>query len=90
MLMPQIMLGVHGNGLTHLLWMPATPQSAVIEMYIKGGFARDCEYTWTVIKFEYGIHLPYLDLHMWSLALTAQTNGQHTLSVCAISASITI
>lgn len=26
-----IMLGVHGNGLTHLLWMPATPRSAVIE-----------------------------------------------------------
>ncbi len=38
-----IMLGVHGNGLTHLLWMPATPQSAVIEMFIRDGFARDCE-----------------------------------------------
>ncbi|OCF33685.1 hypothetical protein I316_04759 [Kwoniella heveanensis BCC8398] len=40
-----IMLGVHGNGLTHLLWMPATPRSAVIEMFFKGGFARD--YQWT-------------------------------------------
>lgn len=40
-----IMLGVHGNGLTHLLWMPATPQSAVIEMFIRDGFARD--YQWT-------------------------------------------
>ncbi|ODN99466.1 hypothetical protein L198_03310 [Cryptococcus wingfieldii CBS 7118] len=40
-----IMLGVHGNGLTHLLWMPATPRSAVIEMFIQGGFARD--YQWT-------------------------------------------
>jgi hypothetical protein len=39
----QIMLGVHGNGLTHLLWMPPTPQSAVIEMFFVGGFARDCE-----------------------------------------------
>jgi hypothetical protein len=37
------MLGVHGNGLTHLLWMPATPRSAVIEMFIRGGFARDCK-----------------------------------------------
>ena len=37
------MLGVHGNGLTHLIWMPATPRSAVIEMYIRGGFARDCK-----------------------------------------------
>ncbi|KAK8850528.1 hypothetical protein IAR55_004446 [Kwoniella newhampshirensis] len=40
-----IMLGVHGNGLTHLLWMPATSRSAVIEMFYKGGFARD--YQWT-------------------------------------------
>ncbi|KAJ9123004.1 hypothetical protein QFC24_004043 [Naganishia onofrii] len=40
-----IMLGVHGNGLTHLLWMPPTPQSAVIEMFVVGGFARD--YQWT-------------------------------------------
>ncbi|KAJ9116172.1 hypothetical protein QFC20_000852 [Naganishia adeliensis] len=40
-----IMLGVHGNGLTHLLWMPPTPQSAVIEMFFVGGFARD--YQWT-------------------------------------------
>jgi hypothetical protein len=37
------MVGVHGNGLTHLLWMPSTPRSAVIEMYIKGGFAMDCK-----------------------------------------------
>jgi hypothetical protein len=36
------MLGVHGNGLTHLIWMPPTPRSAVIEMFFKGGFARDC------------------------------------------------
>ncbi|KAK4688610.1 hypothetical protein P7C73_g1504, partial [Tremellales sp. Uapishka_1] len=40
-----IMLGVHGNGLSHLLWMPATPRSAVIEMFFVGGFARD--YQWT-------------------------------------------
>jgi hypothetical protein len=45
MLTPQVMLGVHGNGLSHLLWMPATPQSTVIEMFFKGGFARD--YQWT-------------------------------------------
>lgn len=38
-----IMLGVHGNGLTHLLWMPATPRSAVIEMFVVDGFARDCK-----------------------------------------------
>ena len=38
------MLGVHGNGLTHLIWMPPTPRSAVIEMFFKGGFARDCKF----------------------------------------------
>ncbi|KAL7422875.1 hypothetical protein Q5752_002172 [Cryptotrichosporon argae] len=40
-----VLVGVHGNGLTHLLWMPATPRSAVIEMFFQGGFARD--YQWT-------------------------------------------
>jgi capsular polysaccharide biosynthesis protein len=41
----QIMLGVHGNGLTHLVLMPPTRVSAVIEIFIPGGFAHD--YQWT-------------------------------------------
>ncbi|KAK0472482.1 hypothetical protein IW261DRAFT_1424309 [Armillaria novae-zelandiae] len=40
-----IMLGVHGNGLTHLLFMPPTKVSAVIEIFYPGGFAHD--YQWT-------------------------------------------
>ncbi|KAG8878864.1 hypothetical protein FRB97_002151 [Tulasnella sp. 331] len=40
-----IMLGVHGNGLTHLVWMPSTPLSTVIEIFYPGGFARDYEWT---------------------------------------------
>ncbi|KAG8862400.1 hypothetical protein FRB96_001470 [Tulasnella sp. 330] len=40
-----IMLGVHGNGLTHLVWMPSTPLSTVIEMFYPGGFAMDYEWT---------------------------------------------
>ena len=40
-----IMLGVHGNGLSHLLWMPPTKTSAVIEIFYPGGFAHD--YHWT-------------------------------------------
>ncbi|KAL0952933.1 hypothetical protein HGRIS_007146 [Hohenbuehelia grisea] len=40
-----IMLGVHGNGLTHLVLMPPTRVSAVIEMFYPGGFAHD--YQWT-------------------------------------------
>jgi len=33
----QIILGVHGNGLTHQLFMPVSKRSAVIEMVIPGG-----------------------------------------------------
>ncbi|KAG8694070.1 hypothetical protein FRC11_002444, partial [Ceratobasidium sp. 423] len=40
-----VMLGVHGNGLTHLIVMPITPLSTVIELFYPGGFARD--YQWT-------------------------------------------
>ncbi|KAL6305818.1 hypothetical protein BKA93DRAFT_776889 [Sparassis latifolia] len=40
-----IMLGVHGNGLTHLIMMPVTPISAVIEIFYPTGFAHD--YQWT-------------------------------------------
>ncbi|KAG8853752.1 hypothetical protein FRB96_008006 [Tulasnella sp. 330] len=40
-----ITLGVHGNGLTHLVWMPTTPLSTVIEIFVPGGFATDYEWT---------------------------------------------
>jgi hypothetical protein len=40
-----ILLGVHGNGLTHLVMMPNTKISTVIEMFVPGGFAHD--YQWT-------------------------------------------
>jgi len=40
-----IMMGVHGNGLTALLWMKPTPKSTVIEFFYPEGFARDYEYT---------------------------------------------
>lgn len=39
------MLGVHGNGLTHLLWMPPSPRATVIEIFYPGAFASD--YDWT-------------------------------------------
>ena len=41
----QILLGVHGNGLSHLVFMKPTRVSAVIEMFYPGGFAHD--YYWT-------------------------------------------
>ncbi|KAL0956125.1 hypothetical protein HGRIS_002292 [Hohenbuehelia grisea] len=40
-----VMLGVHGNGLTHLVLMRPTSVSAVIEIFYPGGFARDYEWT---------------------------------------------
>ncbi|KAH9858516.1 hypothetical protein C2E23DRAFT_4452 [Lenzites betulinus] len=40
-----VMLGVHGNGLTHLIMMPVTPVSTVIEIFYPQGFAHD--YHWT-------------------------------------------
>jgi capsular polysaccharide biosynthesis protein len=40
-----IMMGVHGNGLTSLVWMKPTPQSTVIEFFYPQGFAHDYEYT---------------------------------------------
>lgn len=41
----QIMMGVHGNGLTSLLWMNPTPRSTIIEFFYPGGFAFDYEWT---------------------------------------------
>ncbi|THG97306.1 hypothetical protein EW026_g4666 [Hermanssonia centrifuga] len=40
-----IMMGVHGNGLTSLLWMKPSPRSTVMEFFFPGGFAHDYEYT---------------------------------------------
>ncbi|KAF7367908.1 hypothetical protein MSAN_00855600 [Mycena sanguinolenta] len=40
-----ILLGVHGNGLTHLVMMQPTRVSTVIEMFFPQGFAHD--YQWT-------------------------------------------
>ncbi|KAH8107838.1 hypothetical protein BXZ70DRAFT_884547 [Cristinia sonorae] len=40
-----VLLGVHGNGLTHLILLPPTPISTVIEIFYPGGFAHDYEWT---------------------------------------------
>ncbi|KAK7021199.1 hypothetical protein R3P38DRAFT_2965519 [Favolaschia claudopus] len=40
-----IMMGVHGNGLTNLIWMHPTPRTTVMEFFYPGGFAHDYEYT---------------------------------------------
>ncbi|KII95730.1 hypothetical protein PLICRDRAFT_121283 [Plicaturopsis crispa FD-325 SS-3] len=40
-----IMMGVHGNGLTSLVWMKPSPRATVMEFFFPGGFAHDYEYT---------------------------------------------
>lgn len=51
------MLGVHGNGLTHLLWMNNhNPRSTVIEFFYPGGFAEDYEFTARALGIKhYGV-----------------------------------
>ncbi|KAF8671765.1 hypothetical protein RHS04_08050 [Rhizoctonia solani] len=52
-----VMLGVHGNGLTHLIMMPITPLSTVIELFYPGGFARDYQWTSAALGMRhYGVH----------------------------------
>ncbi|PPQ98424.1 hypothetical protein CVT24_004103 [Panaeolus cyanescens] len=40
-----ILIGVHGNGLTHLVFMTPNRLSSVIELFYPGGFAHDYEWT---------------------------------------------
>jgi len=48
-----IMMGVHGNGLTALLWMNPTPRSAVMEFFYPHGFTSDYEWTANAIGLNY-------------------------------------
>lgn len=40
-----ILMGVHGNGLTSLVWMNPNPRSTIMEFFYPQGFAHDYEYT---------------------------------------------
>ncbi|KZT29048.1 hypothetical protein NEOLEDRAFT_1057283 [Neolentinus lepideus HHB14362 ss-1] len=40
-----VILGVHGNGLSHLILMPPSERSTVIEIFYPQGFAHDYEWT---------------------------------------------
>jgi hypothetical protein len=40
----QVMMGVHGNGLTHALWMDPTRRPLLLEFFADKGFSSDYEY----------------------------------------------
>ncbi|KAG8788962.1 hypothetical protein FRC20_000601 [Serendipita sp. 405] len=48
-----IMCGIHGNGLTALLWMKPTKRSTVIEFFFPGGFAQDYQWTAKALGIAY-------------------------------------
>lgn len=48
-----ILMGVHGNGLTSLLWMNPSPRATVMEFFYPEGFAHDYEYTARALGMTY-------------------------------------
>ncbi|THH08866.1 hypothetical protein EW145_g2425 [Phellinidium pouzarii] len=51
-----VMMGVHGNGLTSLVWMRPTSRSTVIEFFTPQGLAFDYEYTTRALGMtHYGV-----------------------------------
>ncbi|KAF7965747.1 hypothetical protein HWV62_42026 [Athelia sp. TMB] len=48
-----ILLGVHGNGLTHMVMMPPSSISTVIEMFYPSGFVHDYEWTAKALGHRY-------------------------------------
>ncbi|KAF8328050.1 hypothetical protein F5887DRAFT_1143385 [Amanita rubescens] len=50
------LVGVHGNGLTHLVFMPPTRVSTVIEIFYPQGYAHDYQWTSTALGMKhYGV-----------------------------------
>ncbi|KAI0254139.1 hypothetical protein BJV78DRAFT_1274308 [Lactifluus subvellereus] len=47
------LVGVHGNGLTHLVMMPITPISTVIELFYPEGYAHDYEWTTRALNMKH-------------------------------------
>ncbi|OAX39968.1 hypothetical protein K503DRAFT_738473 [Rhizopogon vinicolor AM-OR11-026] len=48
-----IMMGVHGNGLTSLVWMRPSSRATVMEFFIPGGFTSDYQYTTSALGMVY-------------------------------------
>ncbi|KAH8826483.1 hypothetical protein DL96DRAFT_1284010 [Flagelloscypha sp. PMI_526] len=56
-----ILLGIHGNGLSHLTFMPHSNISTVIELFYPTGFAHD--YQWTSFALGHGYAAVWNDTH---------------------------
>ena len=48
-----VMLGAHGSGLAHALWMPPDPKAMVLEAFKEGGFARDYGLAASMLGFKH-------------------------------------
>jgi len=57
-----VLLGVHGNGLTHLLWLP--PSSAVIELFPAKVFQRDYQTAAAALGHNYTAIVSQLSLDL--------------------------
>jgi hypothetical protein len=74
-------MGVHGNGLTALLWMKPSLRSTVMEFFYPEGFAQDYEFTTRALGMvHYGfwndkcavsyLLVDYLMIHKYCLCRT--------------------
>ncbi|KAF8342741.1 uncharacterized protein EI90DRAFT_2902602 [Cantharellus anzutake] len=48
-----VMLGVHGNGLTHAVWMDPRRKPVLMEFFAQDGFSTDYEYPMRQLGIEY-------------------------------------
>jgi len=48
-----VLLGVHGNGLSHLLFLPPSRFTTVMEIFIPHGFAHDYEWTTRAMSLKH-------------------------------------
>ena len=46
-------MGVHGNGLTALIWMQQTPQATVMEFFYPEGFSYDYQATAQALNIKH-------------------------------------
>lgn len=51
--MKQVLVGVHGNGLSHLIMQALSPLTTVIEIFFPKGYAHDYEWTARALGFGY-------------------------------------